>query len=139
MYNVLVAVDGSEHSRRAVSYAARRAQAMPCNVHLLHVEKDVMAWEVGPVSSGDDVASLREADSVKVLEDGASQFDASTHVERHAVAGDPAKAILDQASELGVDEIILGSRGLRPWGAVVLGSVAYKVVHDAHVAVVVVR
>ena len=36
-------------------------------------------------------------------------------------------------------EIIIGSRGLRPFGAALLGSVPYKVVHDTKVPVVVVR
>ena len=45
----------------------------------------------------------------------------------------------EQATKLGVDEIIIGSRGLRPFGAALLGSVPYKVVHDTKVPVVVVR
>ena len=79
MYRILVATDGSEHSRRAVDYAARR--------------------------------------------------------QRRAVTGKPAATILGQAAKLGVDEIIIGSRGLGRLGAALLGSVAYKIVHDAKVAV----
>jgi nucleotide-binding universal stress UspA family protein len=139
MYRILVAIDGSEHSRRAVGYAARRAKGVPCKIDLLHVEKPVMAWEVGPVSSIEAVSEVREAESREVLDAGAGQFDQTTEVERHAVRGEPAATILEQATKLAVDEIIIGSRGLRPFGAALLGSVAYKVVHDAKVAVVVVR
>lgn len=53
--------------------------------------------------------------------------------------GEPAAAILDEATRLAVDEIIIGSRGLRPFGAALLGSVAYRVLHHATVPVVVVR
>ena len=139
MYRMLVAIDGSEHSRRAVDYAARRAKGVPCKVDLLHVEKPVMAWEVGPVSSADSALKVHQLESKEVLDAGARQFDQATEVERHAVTGEPAATILEQAARLGVDEIIIGSRGLRPLGAALLGSVAYKVVHDAKVAVVVVR
>jgi nucleotide-binding universal stress UspA family protein len=139
MYRILVATDGSEHSRRAVDYAARRAKGAPCKIYLLHVEKPVMAWEIGPVSSIEAVSAVREAESREVLDAGAGQFDQTTQVERQAVTGDPAAAILEQATKLAVDEIVIGSRGLRPVGAALLGSVAYKVVHDAKVAVVVVR
>ncbi len=139
MYRLLVAIDGSEHSRRAVDYAVRRAKGVPCKIHLLHVEKPVMAWEVGPVSSIEAVSDMREAESRAVLDAGASQIDQAIDVERHAVTGEPAATILEQATELAVDEIIIGSRGLRPVGAALLGSVAYKVLHDAKVAVVVVR
>jgi len=139
MYRLLVAIDGSEHSRRAVQYAAQRAKGVPCKIYLLHVEKPVMAWEVGPVSSIEAASEVREVESKDVLDAGAGQFDQTTDVERHAVMGEPAATILEQATKLAVDEIIIGSRGLRPVGAALLGSVAYKVLHDAKVAVVVVR
>jgi nucleotide-binding universal stress UspA family protein len=139
MYRLLVAIDGSEHSRRAVAYAARRAKGVPCKIDLLHVETPVMAWEVGPVSSIEAVLEVRGAESKEVLDAGVGQFDQATEVERHTPTGEPAATILEQATELGVDEIIIGSRGLRPFGAALLGSVAYKVVHDAKVPVVVVR
>lgn len=140
MYRILVAIDGSEHSRRALRYAARRASDDGhCKIELLHVEKSVMAWEVGPVSSIEAVQGVREAEAVKLLDEGVGHFGGSTEVERHVATGDPATTILEQASKLGVDEIVIGSRGLHPLGAVMVGSVAYKVLHDANVAVVVVR
>jgi nucleotide-binding universal stress UspA family protein len=139
MYTILVAVDGSEHSRHAVDYAARRAKAEPCKIDLLHVEKPVMAWEVGPVSSIEDAEIGREVESKTLLDASAARFDRSTEVEKLAASGEPAHTILEHAGKLGVDEIVLGSRGLRPMGAALIGSVAYKVLHDAKVAVVVVR
>lgn len=139
MYRILVAMDGSEHSLGAARYAARRAREMPCRIHLLHVEKPVMAWEVGPVSSIEAVADVREADSKDVLDAGAVQFEPGTEIERHTLTGEPAEAILDEAKRLPADEIIIGSRGLRPFGAALLGSVAYEVLHEAKVPVVVVR
>ena len=139
MYRILVAIDGSEHARRAVDYAARRAKGVPCKIDLLHVEKPVMAWEVGPVSSGEAASNVHQIESKEVLHAGAGQFDQTTEVEKHAVTGEPAATILEQATKLGVDEIIIGSRGLRLLGAALLGSVAYKVLHEAKVPVVVVR
>ena len=82
---------------------------------------------------------MRQTESKEVLDAARASIDQTTEVERHAVTGEPAATILEQATKLGVDEIIIGSRGLRPLGAALLGSVAYKVVHDAKVAVVVVR
>ena len=122
-----------------MDYAAQRAKTAPCKIDLLHVEKPVMAWEVGAVSSIEAVSEVRQAESREVLDAGAGQFDETTEVERHTVRGEPAATILEQATKLAVDEIIIGSRGLRPFGATLLGSVAYKVLHDAKVAVVVVR
>jgi nucleotide-binding universal stress UspA family protein len=139
MYTILLAIDGSEHSRRAVAYAAQRAKNAPCKINLLHVETPVMAWEIGAVSPAENVVAGRETKSRALLDAGASQFDRTIVVEKHAMEGEPARTILEQATKLGVDEIIIGSRGLRPLGAAVLGSVAYKVLHEAKVAVVVVH
>ena len=139
MYTILVAIDGSECSQRAVLYAARRAKETSCKVDLLHVEKPVMAWEIGAISSLDDVTSAREVESRKLLEAAAGEFGPNTVVEELVISGEPAATILEQAAKRGVDEIVMGSRGMRPLGAAMLGSVAYKVLHEAKVAVVVVR
>jgi nucleotide-binding universal stress UspA family protein len=139
MYTIIVATDGSGHARRAVQYAARRARGARCRIHLLHVEKPVMAWEIGPVSPIEHVASARETESRKLLAESAAQFDPETELEKHALRGEPAATILQLAQQLGADEIIMGSHGRRPLGAALLGSVTYKVLHDARIAVVVVR
>ena len=139
MYRILVALDGSEHALRAARYAAQRAKDVPCRIDLLHVEKPVMAWEVGPVSSSGAALDAHAAESAEVLDAAARQFEPATGIERHTASGEPAVAILSEATRLAVDEIIIGSRGLRPLGAALLGSVAYKVLHDAKVPVVVVR
>ena len=125
MYTILVAVDGSEPSLRAVDCAARRAKESHCGIKLLHVEKPVMAWEVGAVSSVEDAELAREFKRGEVLDASASRLDAATAVAKLAVTGEPAGTILEQAERLGADEIVIGSRGLRPLGAAMLGSVAY--------------
>ena len=56
-----------------------------------------------------------------------------------ACPGEQAKAIVDEAQRFGADMIILGSRGLSNFEALLLGSVAYKVVHYAHCPVLIVR
>jgi nucleotide-binding universal stress UspA family protein len=139
MYTILVAIDGSECSQRAVRYAARRAKETPCKVDLLHVEKPVMAWEIGPVSSLEDVTAVREGESRKLLEAAVGEFGPTAVVDKLVVSGEAAATILEHADRRGVDEIVMGSRGMRPLGAAMLGSVAYKVLHEAKVAVVVVR
>jgi nucleotide-binding universal stress UspA family protein len=139
MYRILVAIDGSDHSRRVARYAAWRAHDVPCKIDLLHVGKPVMAWEVGPVAPIESVSEMHAVDSKEVLDAGAAQFEQATEVERHSVTGEPAAAILDEATRLAVDEIIIGSHGLRPVRSALLGSVAYKVLHNAKVPVVVVR
>ena len=53
--------------------------------------------------------------------------------------GDPSVIIIDVASKLNVDLIVLGSKGTSALGRYLLGSVANKVVQYAHKPVMVVR
>jgi len=53
--------------------------------------------------------------------------------------GDAAAIIIDAASRLDVDLIVLGRRGLSELGRYLIGSVANKVVQYAHKPVMVVR
>lgn len=53
--------------------------------------------------------------------------------------GNPAPAILERADELDATLILMGTRGHGPIGSVLLGSVAYKVVHGASRPVTLVR
>ena len=105
----------------------------------IDVARDVMAWEVGPLASGDTVATVHAAETSKVVDSCSGAFDASMPVDCHVVYGDPAETILAHADKLGANEIVIGSHGAHPVVAAVLGSVAYRVVQEARVPVVVVR
>jgi len=61
------------------------------------------------------------------------------HFYVHARIGKPATEILALAHEVGADLIVVGSKGLAGVERFVLGSVAEKVVREAHCAVVVAR
>ena len=53
--------------------------------------------------------------------------------------GDPAAVMLDIAEELGVDVIVVGSRGMATASRFVLGSVPNRVSHHATCDVIIVR
>jgi nucleotide-binding universal stress UspA family protein len=55
------------------------------------------------------------------------------------LSGEQAKAIVDEAGRFDADLIIMGSRGLSDFQALLLGSVAHRVVHYAHSPVLIVR
>jgi nucleotide-binding universal stress UspA family protein len=138
---VLVPVDGSENSMRAVSYAFNMAKNHPkMEVTLLAVA----CWMAN--YSGRYVLGLEEMNedckkqfSVK-LEDAKNYF-ADRGVSVHAVLlqGDPADAIIDYAEKNGINKIIMGSRGLGPLKAAVMGSVTYKVLHHVNIPVTVIK
>jgi nucleotide-binding universal stress UspA family protein len=137
---ILVPVDGSSHSKRAVDVAGDLALHYGAEVIALHVvhggiprvPKDVAAYERYEhvhltqrellTSSGEEIVEQAE----KQLRD-CGVLDVSTRVD----VGHPAQAIVDfVAAELGPEDVIvMGRRGLSNLPAVFLGSTSQKVAH----------
>ncbi|MGH7306170.1 MAG: universal stress protein [Candidatus Rokuibacteriota bacterium] len=90
-----------------------------------------------------DKESLRRkqrADAEEVLADAAEVLAEVPHpVERLVVDGDPARQIVAMARSRDVDLVVLGARGLRAIGRLLLGSVSETVLHHVGRPVVIVR
>ena len=133
---ILLAVDGSEHSRRAVVVAGDLARRYEGEVIVLHAREHELTW-------GADI-DVETPDEGRQLVDGVMRElkDAGTNVRGELVRvplGQTPRAILDMAREEGVGLIVMGTRGLSDWSRLLMGSVAHKVVHLAEVPVLVVR
>jgi nucleotide-binding universal stress UspA family protein len=147
MERILVAVDGSEHSTRAVDAAASMAIAVGAKLSLLAVVPS-MAAVAGELESYARTENLlnelpRLLDSVQpaFLEPAAARARAKrvTEVSLETVTGDPATEILATAHEQGVDLIVMGSRGRGRITGLLLGSVSQQVSTHAPCSVLIVR
>ncbi len=128
----LVAVDGSACSLRAVAMVADlMALERGAELDLVHVQpwlnKEAAETEL-PRCGWAATAQARQ------LLDAAS---IRWHL--HVVMGEGAPEIVAKADALGSRGIAIGSRGLTVTESLLLGSVAYKVVHMAKLPVLVVR
>ena len=121
---ILVPTDGSGPANAALEYAGEIAARENLTVHILHVvDPDADPADASePVSEGRDWAG----------DTGAPVID-----EVHT--GEPQEAILEYAATHDVDAIVMGTRGRRGVGRLLLGSVTEAVVRDAAVPVLVVR
>jgi nucleotide-binding universal stress UspA family protein len=130
---ILLAVDESEHARKAVPAAIELARAGGGTVQVLHVRDVVFATAV--VDDSDKDARRLVAGVVEELKQAGVAAEGSV---RSSTAG-PARAILEQARDLDATLIILGSRGLGALGGLLLGSVAHKILQLASCPVLVIR
>lgn len=133
---ILLAVDGSEHSAKAVDVAGDLARRYEGEVIVLHVREHEITW-------GADI-DIETATEARALVDGVVRRlkDAGVNVRGEVVRvplGQTPRAILDMTQEEGAGLIVMGTRGLSDWGRLLMGSVAHKVVHLAEVPVLVVR
>ena len=128
----LVAVDGSECSLRALEMATGLAAAgRTAEVDLVHVQP----WLVKEAAETELARRGWAATSqARQMLDAAS---ARWHL--HVVMGEAAPLITELAEALGNCGIAIGSRGLTAAESLLLGSVAYKVVHLAKIPVLIVR
>jgi nucleotide-binding universal stress UspA family protein len=133
---ILLAVDMSDHARKAVPAAAELARAGGGSVHVLHVRE--LHYPVPPTVVGDSPEEAQQLVDGVVAELEQAGVGADGVV-RQITGGSPAAAILEQARETGAGMVVLGSRGLSDLGGLLLGSVAHKVIQLSSCPVLVVR
>jgi nucleotide-binding universal stress UspA family protein len=135
-HRILLAVDGSEHSRKGVPIAGDLSRRYGAEVVVFHVQEHEMSWAGDiDVETGSEAFDLVDGIVRTLKDEGAS---ARGEVVR-APLGRTAKAILDACAAEDVDLVVMGSRGVSELGRLLTGSVARKVVQLAHVPVLVAR
>jgi nucleotide-binding universal stress UspA family protein len=146
---ILVAVDGSDASRKALRYADDLAQATQAELHLLHVIPDLPAPLIDPVALGGAAATLNYKDTLKHLEQEAriimevsrAELDTQTTVFHTARAQREgiAEVITSYAKAQGCSFIVMGTHGRSGFDRLLLGSVAEGVAHTTPVPLLLIR
>src|SRR5947207_13106290 len=138
MPGIVVGVDGSGHSRKALERAATEAAAhgLPLTVVTVHqAVRDVY----GGISHYQDDASLtekaKEAAQAETDQALAALSDKPASVTVTAVHGLPVDELI-KASQ-GADMLVLGRRGAGGFARLTMGSVSNQVVHHAQCPVLV--
>jgi nucleotide-binding universal stress UspA family protein len=141
MPGIIVGVDGSGHSRRALEWAVGEAATRHAPLTVLTVHQAVAGYWGGPVAyPGDpEVTSQALKEVQKMTDDVLDGFDAGSRppsVTVRAVSGMPAEVLLAAAED--ADMLIVGARGAGGFKRLLLGSVGTHVTHHAHCPVVVI-
>jgi nucleotide-binding universal stress UspA family protein len=139
MSGILVGVDGSDNSQRALEWAAKEAAFRQTSLTVLAVHQAVHGW-TGTLSFHDDdaqtqkIAEAAKAETDKVLAGLGDSRPESVTV--RAVHGYPAEELINAGAD--ADMIVLGTSGVGGWSRQLIGSVATKVVHHATAPVLIV-
>jgi nucleotide-binding universal stress UspA family protein len=141
---ILVPIDGSRHSNRAVAAAADLAMQMEATVHLLHVIRNLsLPKEILQMVRAGEITQSRMdilEDSADIILDNAQEKleqAGMSGAKRAYLVGDEASTIAEYADKHGIDLIVLGHRGLNPGGDL-LGSVTRKLLNTTDITCLVV-
>jgi len=143
MLNVLLPVDGSESAARATQKlieTLRWYKEQP-GIDLLAVHLPVPRFpNMGVVISNEmleryyaDECEAMLAPSKKALDAAGVKYTA------HTLVGAIAESIVEQAKRSGSNMIYMGTRGMTALSNMVLGSVTTRVLHLAHIPVVLIH
>ncbi|MBU8691094.1 universal stress protein [Priestia megaterium] len=131
---ILLAVDGSEHSKRAAKHAIKIASLVPgakveiiSAIDLSKVKTEVLHGELKQKRQ----QALEEIKSMFEKENVSHEL----KIER----GDPGPTIVSYANKHKFDLVVIGSRGLSSLQEMVLGSVSHKVAKRVHCPVMIIK
>ncbi len=132
--HILVAIDGSDSSRKAARFAHDLAQQTNARITLLFVLEPPRMIALGFLDSeliSGSQRSPEELEAVRRLLDEVASDLPKAQVDKVVEIGRPADTIVAQADALGADHLVIGARGLNPGGKWLLGSVSDRVVQHA--------
>ena len=136
--NILLAVDGSEYSKKALAYAQDMAETYRATLWLVHVlphTSDLLGYD-----DFEKLYAKRKCAGQSVLDAaletlGESEFE----IQAELLEGLEAESILNFSKNSHADIIVMGSRGMGALKGLLLGSISRKVIHYASCPVMVVH
>jgi nucleotide-binding universal stress UspA family protein len=138
---LLIATDGSEHSRRAVRYVIAHWPALDPNLRIVLCHGDPpLTPHVANALGRAEVDSYHADNATDALRDAIADFaEAGIAVESRTAVGDPAEVVLHAQVATQADLVVMGSHGRGAWRNLLLGSVVTKVLAHSTVPVLIVR
>jgi nucleotide-binding universal stress UspA family protein len=129
---LLVPIDFSSLAHHALLYAIDLARGSGATIHLLH------ACYIDPQMAPDAIEPFAEL-RARVRDSAARRLEKAEHpvreaglaCESHLVELRPVDGILELASQIGADLIVMGTRGTSGLERLLLGSVAERTVRSA--------
>jgi nucleotide-binding universal stress UspA family protein len=131
---ILVPVDGSDNSIRAVRFAVEMAGAMGIGVRLFYVFPAASVEIIGMAGmSRADIDQAAQASAQRAFDQTREGLgsDIDVTLEQETSIGDPAEEIIRYTEDDHSVLVVIGRRGLSRMKSLMLGSVSDKVIRHA--------
>jgi nucleotide-binding universal stress UspA family protein len=147
--SILIAIDGSAHSMKAVDVDSEIAAPLKAKLVLLNVAKPDKAIEAMRQFAKTEHSTNRDADIIDILKRGAEEMLKQAAAKARAAGvedikievmeGPVARTVVARAKHHNVDMIVVGSRGLGDLEGLLRGGVSHRVETLAKCPVLVVK
>jgi nucleotide-binding universal stress UspA family protein len=144
MPGIVIGVDGSDHSRRALIWAMRQAAQQQVSLTVLAVRPDPVRpatsiyWGVHAYPEDTHNPDIARKAIQEMVEQARNEIgETAPEVTVNVVTGDPAEELVRASRD--ADLVVVGSRGSGRFASLLMGSVSSKVTHHAACPVVVIR
>lgn len=137
---ILVAVDMSEHSKKAFEYASLLSQKTDAALVIVNVFDEFERMSSSKEKLKEIVETMQKDGQEKLdsyVDEAKSRGVKNVRVER--TEGDAAERIIELTRQEKPDLIVLGSRGRGAFRELLLGSVSHKVMNHAKYPVLIVK
>lgn len=136
--NILLAVDGSDHSLKAAKLAGDLARLSGGKLRVITAYEEVPSY-LGEPNLSQTIAK-RTAKAEEILDKATKEIgEIPGDCESEILSGDPAETILQVVDIYNINLIIMGTRGQGGIKSLLLGSQSHKVVSTAPCPVMLVR
>lgn len=142
--NIIVPLDSSEQSDKALDFALDFAQAQKAKVWIVHIADERLLQELDRVLSSpnikDIISTYAEEASREIFEQASKKAkNKNVEFETYAATGNPAEEIMALAKEIHAEHVVIGNTGVGKTMQFPFGSVADKVVRNAPCSITVVK
>ena len=135
--NILIPVDGSDCSDRAVAQAVEIAKVCGAKLNFLYVA-NINQLAINAALTHAIIEAVKKAGNI-ILTRAENMIPTEIEYKTFLETGSPAAVILEFEEQLNADLIIMGSRGLGLFKGAILGSVSQKVVEESKIPVMIIK
>jgi len=137
---ILVPVDGSDNSYKALEAALILSEKLGSNISVVNVMEQVPITHIESEKLLSELLEAYKKENQEIL----SKCSHIAHqkgitIKTVLLQGNPAPVILDYSKKENFDLVIMGSRGMGKFKELILGSVSSKIVHHSPCAIMIIR
>ena len=140
---IVVGVDGSEGAAAAVRWCAVSARGLDADVTAVAVIEPKVPLVPPPDVYADAMQQAEAEEHEKARATLETDWcgplrDAGVRYEARSILGDPARTLMQTATDVGADLLVVGRRGRGGFIQALMGSVTRKLTHSAELPLVIV-